>query len=108
MLSQSAMSDSVTPWTVARQAPQSMGFSRQEYWSGCPSLLHGIFPTQGSNPCLLCCRQILHHLSHQGSPIGSALQHGTTTLEESLAVSYKAKHTFTMDVCVGSVVSNSL
>ena len=30
----------VTPWTVARQAPLFMGFSRQEYWSGlpCPSL----------------------------------------------------------------------
>ena len=26
-----------TPWTVARQAPLSMGFSRQEYWSGFPS-----------------------------------------------------------------------
>ena len=25
-----------TPWTVARQAPPSMGFSRQEYWSGLP------------------------------------------------------------------------
>ena len=24
----------VTPWTVARQAPPSVGFSRQEYWSG--------------------------------------------------------------------------
>ena len=24
-----------TPWTAARQAPLSMGFSRQEYWSGC-------------------------------------------------------------------------
>ena len=34
------MSDSLeTPWTVARQAPLSMGFSRQEYWTGlpCPS-----------------------------------------------------------------------
>ena len=32
------MSDSVTLWTVACQAPLSMGFSRQEYWSGlaCP------------------------------------------------------------------------
>ena len=28
---------SATPWTVAYQAPQSMGFSRQEYWSGVPS-----------------------------------------------------------------------
>ena len=27
---------SVTPWTVAFQAPPSMGFSRQEYWSGVP------------------------------------------------------------------------
>ena len=27
----------VTPWTTARQAPPSMGFSRQEYWSGVPS-----------------------------------------------------------------------
>ena len=30
------MSDSVTPWTAAYQAPPSMGFSRQEYWSGVP------------------------------------------------------------------------
>ena len=30
-------------------------------------LLQGIFPTQGSNPCLLHCRQILYHLSYQGS-----------------------------------------
>ena len=33
----SVMSDSFsTPWTVAHQAPPSMGFSRQEYWSGLP------------------------------------------------------------------------
>ena len=31
---------------------------------GCHSLLQGIFLTQGSNPGLLCCRQILYHLSH--------------------------------------------
>ena len=30
------MSDLVTPWTAAYQAPLSMGFSRQEYWSGLP------------------------------------------------------------------------
>ena len=29
-----------TPWTAAYQAPPSMGFSRQEYWSGVPLLLH--------------------------------------------------------------------
>ena len=32
------MSDSATPWTAAYQAPPSMGFSRQEYWSGVPLL----------------------------------------------------------------------
>ena len=35
---------------------------------GSISLLQGIFPTQGSNPGLLHCRQILYHLSHKGSP----------------------------------------
>ena len=34
---------------------------------GCHFLLQGIFPTQGSNPGLLHCRQTLHRLSHQGS-----------------------------------------
>ena len=34
----------------------------------CHALLQGIFPTQGSNPGLLHCRQILYHLSQQGSP----------------------------------------
>ena len=38
------VSDSVIPWTVARQAPLSMGFSRQEYWSGLP------FPSPGDLP----------------------------------------------------------
>ena len=35
---------------------------------GCPALLQRIFLTQGSNPGLPRCRQILYHLSHQGSP----------------------------------------
>ena len=43
-----------TPWTVAHQAPLPMGFSRQEYWSGLPCPPLGIFPTQRSNPRLLC------------------------------------------------------
>ena len=38
----------------------------------CHALLQGIFPTQGSNPSLLLCSQILCHLSHQGSPRFSA------------------------------------
>ena len=59
-----------TPWTVAHQAPLSMGFSRQEYWSGLPFPSMRIFLTQGLNPGLPHCRQILYRLSHQGSPRG--------------------------------------
>ena len=97
----------VTPWSAVCQAPLSIGFSRQDYWSGLPfpspgdlpnpvfqlassaspalagrflitgkhsgvnshPLLQGILLTQGQNPGLLYCRQILHHLSHQGSPL---------------------------------------
>ena len=58
----------VTPWAVARQACLSMKFSKQEYWSGLSFPSPGIFLVQGSNPGVLHCRQILYHLSHQGSP----------------------------------------
>ena len=47
----------VTPWTT-----QSMEFSRQEYWSGEPFRSPGDLPTQGSNPGLPHCRQILYQL----------------------------------------------
>ena len=58
----------VTPWTVARQAPLSMEFTRQEYWSGLPFPSPGDLPDQGSNLGLLHYNQTLYHLSHQGSP----------------------------------------
>ena len=54
----------VIPWTVALQAPLSMEFSRQEYWSGLPFPSPGYFPTQGLNPALLQCKQILYQLSY--------------------------------------------
>ena len=50
-----------TPWTIQWNSPgQNTGV-------GSRSLLQGIFPTQGSNPGLPHCRQILYQLSHQGS-----------------------------------------
>ena len=49
----SAVSDSVTLWTVARQALLSVGFSRQEYHSGVPCFLQGIF--QSRNQILISC-----------------------------------------------------
>ena len=39
-----------TPWTVAQQAPPSMGFSRQEYWSGLPFPSPGDLPDPGIEP----------------------------------------------------------
>ena len=39
-----------TLWTVAHQAPPSMGFSRQEYWSGLPFLSPGDLPDPGIKP----------------------------------------------------------
>ena len=39
-----------TPWTAASQAPPSMGFSRQEYWSGVPFPSPGDFPDSGIEP----------------------------------------------------------
>ena len=43
----------VTLWTVAHRGPLSMGFSRQEYWSGLPCLPAGYLADPGSNPCLM-------------------------------------------------------
>ena len=56
-----------TPWTVARQAPLSTGFSRPEYWSGFPFASPEDLPDPGINPGLLHCRWILYPLSSQGS-----------------------------------------
>ena len=67
----SVVSNSATPWTVALQAPLSMGFPRQEYCGALPfpspgnrpkpgiepRSLQGIFPSQGLNPGLL---RLLH------------------------------------------------
>ena len=58
----SVISSSVTPWTVAHQASLSMGFSRQEYWSGLPFPSPGDLRNPGielASPCI--GRQILNH-----------------------------------------------
>ena len=47
VLSLSVVSVSATPWTLASQAPLSMGFSRPEYWSGLPFTSPGDLPNPG-------------------------------------------------------------
>ena len=61
----------VTPWTVALRAPLSMGFSRQEYWSGLPYPLSGDLPNPGIQPVSSASPALRVEsppLSHRGSP----------------------------------------
>ena len=46
----SVMSDSVNLWTIAHQAPQAIGFSKQEYWSQLPCPPPGDLPDPGIKP----------------------------------------------------------
>ena len=69
--SRSVMSDSVTPWTVACQAPLSMGFSRQEDWNGLPFTSPGDLPDPGIElmaPAYPALQADSLPLSHEGSP----------------------------------------
>ena len=66
----SVMSDSATLWTIARQAPLSMGFSRQEYWNGLPCPPPGDLP----NPGIL----LLLHWQVGSLPLASVLKYGNS------------------------------
>ena len=72
LLNHSVVFDSVTRWTVAHQAPLSMGFSRQEHWSGLPSPPPGDLPDPGIEfavsyvPCI--DRRVLYHQQSLGGP----------------------------------------
>ena len=59
VVSHSVVSNSAAPWAVARQAPVSMEFSRQGYWSGLPFPTPGDLPDLGLDP---------------GSPVSPELQ----------------------------------
>ena len=61
----------MTPWTVACQAPLSMEFFRQDYWSGVPFSSPKDLPNPGIKPTSLTSlawQEILCQPSHQGSP----------------------------------------
>ena len=59
-----------TPWTVALQAPLSMGFSRQEYWGGLSCPPPGHLPNPGIEPAAPALQVDSLPLSHWGSPSG--------------------------------------
>ena len=71
LISLSVVSDSLQPhelYSLLSISSVRGHSSSKNTGVGCHALLQGIFPTQGSNPGLPYCRQILYSLSHQGSP----------------------------------------
>ena len=87
IISCSVMSNSVTPWTVTCWLFCPWDSPGQNTGVGSLSLLQGIFPTQGSNPGLLHCRQILYRLSHQGSHLSCMLKASESESESRSVVS---------------------
>ena len=86
----------MTPWSVAHQAPLSMRILHVRIleWIVMPSSRALSCPTQGSNPGLLHCRQILYCLSHQGSPrmewVAYPFSRGSSQLRNRTGVSCTA------------------
>ena len=71
---------SATPWTIVRQGPLSMGFSRQEYCSGFPFPSQGYLPVPGIKPTTLeflnwqADSLLLRHLGISSLPLSSCLK----------------------------------
>ena len=90
----------MTPWTVARQAPLSMGFSRQEYWSGVPFPSLGDLPNSGVEPGLLHCMWIFLPSEPPGRAHIATLKYVQSPLEEE-------KFEFRVSLERGSMVPTS-
>ena len=65
----SVASNSVTPWTVAHQAPLSMGFSRPGYWNGLPYCPPGDVPNSGIEPTSPALADGFFSIELPGKPI---------------------------------------
>ena len=75
------VSDSVIPGTVARQAPLSMGFSRQEYWSELPFPLPGVLPDPGMEPVSLALAGGFFTTEPPAKPRGRYTPYQTVTFQ---------------------------
>ena len=62
-------------------APLSIGFSRQEYWSGLHFFLQGSFPAQGSSLSLLHCGWILYRWPTREAPVNPIVLNGSLILK---------------------------
>ena len=95
----------MTPWTVARQAALSMGFSRQEYWSGLPCPFPGdlsdpgIKPTSLLSPALWADSLLLSHKESPEFTVYHGCKESDTT--ERLHFMHYVKHfTYQMMSCI--------
>ena len=95
----------MTPWTVLCQAPLSMRFSRQEYWSGLTFPSPGDVPNPGIEPGLMYCRQILYQLSYEGGPIMGLTTPWTAACQASL--SFTNSQSFLKCTSIKSVMPSS-
>ena len=74
----------MTPWTAAHQAPLSMGFSRQEYWSRLPFPSPGDLPNPGIKAPSLALQADSLPLSHWGSALFTLL--GCNSFQSSVCI----------------------
>ena len=89
------MSDSASPRTAACQAPLSMGFSRQVYWSGLPCPPPEDLPDPRIKPASLVSPELQTDslpLSHQGSRSISSVQFSRSVVSDSLRL-HESQHT---------------
>ena len=97
-----------TPWTIACQVPLSMGFSRQEYWSGLSFPSPGDLAHPGIEPSFLHFRELLYHLSYKGSPYLPSASQGTTSgLQEPNKVGLKHQDSI-LELSLPGSLSNPL
>ena len=105
VLSHYVMSDSVTLWAVAHQAPPSMGFYKQEDWSGLPFPTPGDLPDPGFEPVSPASPPLQVDslpLSHQGSP---EVRYVKGLFKQSLVDS---KHLVIITIFFSKITSKSL
>ena len=78
------MSDLVTPWTAAYQAPPSMGFSRQEYWSEVPLNYRTIALISYASKVMLKIPQtrLQQYLNHELSDVQAGFRKGRGTRDQ--------------------------
>ena len=84
---------SATPWTVAYQAPSSIGFSRQEYWSGLPFPSPGDLPDPGIELGSPALRADALTSEPPGKPKGSTKKLLELIDKFSKVIEYKSQHT---------------